>query len=200
MPAKSSRPNTTPAAPGAKPAWESKWVRLVVLGIVLVAAVGVAVVLLRGHHKSQPATTQVTPIPAVGLDASGLKSYATALNQVIYWAGPRKGYTYELTRTANNWFYVRYLPPLVKVGTRGKYLTIATYPLPGALASLTASTSYGKPLAVVGNSAAIARVEKGKATNVYVAYPGIDLEIEVYAPKPSVARAVATSGALQPVP
>lgn len=179
-----------------------KYAGLGALGIVALAgAVIIAVVLGKGasspHGSGPPRVKQIGPI---ALSASGLRSYAADLNQVIYWVGPRKGDRYEFTRTTNNYVYVRYLPRRVQAGTHErKYLFVATYPLAKALASLKAS-DHGRVLKVAGSKGAIAAVERGTPTNVRVAYPGVAFEIEVYDPNAREARAVAASGALTPVP
>src|SRR5207253_8975722 len=77
------------------------------------------------------------PIAPVALSASGLATLAGTVGQPIYWAGPQHGYLYELKRTSDGNVYVRYLPPGVAVGAPGAaYLTVATYPFPGALQAL----------------------------------------------------------------
>ena len=61
----------------------------------------------------------------------GLKTLA-ALGIPIYWAGKRAGVTYELTKTADNRVFIRYLPAGVPIGSSKPYLTIGTYPLSNA--------------------------------------------------------------------
>ena len=147
MPGKAKPPRTTPSpAPTPDPApWQApKYARFAAIGVLaVIAAVAIAFVVGRGG-KSSPGTTQakVTPIGPTLVSASGLKTLARDLGQVIYWVGPVAGDKYEVTRTSTNDVYVRYLPPGVKAGThQGKYPLIATYPLTGALSSLVASDS-----------------------------------------------------------
>jgi hypothetical protein len=195
---------TTPApAPPRQPtAWESIKSHPRVAALVIVAVVaGVAVALLLGQGgHSRPGTTRqvsVTPIGPTLVTASGLKTLAHDLGQVIYWVGPVAGDKYEVTRTSTNDVYLRYLPRGVKAGThQGKYLLVATYPLAEALSSLVASDS-GELLTVAGGKGGLAAVERGRPTNVRVAFPHIDYQIEVYAPHaPKKARKLATSGAI----
>ena len=87
----------------------------------------------------------------------------------------------------------------MKAGQRqGKYLVIATYPHGGAFAAVKAIDN-GHPLTVAGGKYGIAAVERGKPTNVRVAFPHVDFEIEVYDPTARQARRWATSAALAPV-
>jgi hypothetical protein len=178
-------------------------VRLAALGVVgAAAAVAIALVVGRGAGRSLAGTTQVavTSVGPIALSASELKARAATLDQAVYWIGPVVGYRYELTRTTANSVFVRYLPPGVTAGAnQGEYLVIATYPSVGALGAVKAADG-GHPLTVAGGKGGIAAVERGKPTNVRVAFPHVDSQIEVYAPSADEARAVATSARLTPVP
>ena len=48
-----------------------------------------------------------------------LEAVAKSLGHPVYWAGPRKGVTYELTRTTDGKVYIRYLPRGTHVGDDG---------------------------------------------------------------------------------
>jgi hypothetical protein len=135
----------------------------------------------------------------VGLSAEGLRAQSKDLRQQIYWAGPKPGYTYELTRTATGRVFVRYLPPGKTVGAKGSdYLIIATYRFTKpfrALKALAARNGGGFKLQDGG----FVYVGPRAGKSVYVAYPGVPYEIEVYAPSPARARSVARSGDVRPV-
>jgi hypothetical protein len=194
---------TPDPAPDPAPWYASKYARLGAVGIVAVAAaVTLAIVLGNGRDHSRPSTHgTVAPIGPIALSASALKARAATLDQPIYWVGPVVGDTYELTRTTTDNVYIRYLPPGVDAGThQSEYLVIATYPYKGALAALKAAHNEGKPLTVAGGKGGVAAVERGRPTNVHVAFPRVDYQIEVYSPRASAARTLATSGALTPVP
>lgn len=166
--------------------------------LAVAAAAGIVVwLVILPAGANHPRATIVSPIAPVALSASGLRTLAGAVGQPIYWAGPARGHRYELTRTSAGNVYIRYLPRGVEAGATGaKYLVVTTYPQRGAFAALRAAG--GKELSVAG-SRGIAVVEPNRATNVRVAFPGVDYEIEVYDPSPRVARAIATSRALGPV-
>ncbi len=56
---------------------------------------------------------------------SELRSFAESASSPVYWAGPKEGFTYELTRTTDGRVYVRYLPEGTAVGDpRSRYLTV----------------------------------------------------------------------------
>jgi hypothetical protein len=141
----------------------------------------------------------VTQIGPIALSAAGLRALSGNINQVIFWVGPVAGDKYELTRNTSNDVFVRYLPAGVKAGThQGEYLVVVTYPYKGALAALKAAND-GPQLTVAGGRGGVARVERGKPTNVHIAFPHIDYQVEVYSPSAKKARRLATSAALTPV-
>ena len=196
-------PRIPTGLPPSEPGWyTSRYVRFAAIGVVaLAAAAGIALALHHGgaSPRGDGPGARNTLGPIV-LNAAELKARVTALNQEAYWIGPVAGYSYELTRTATKAVYVRYVPAGVKAGANeGQYLVIATYPFAGALAAVKA-VDNGHPLKVAGSKGAIAAVESGKPTNVRVAFPNVDYQIEVYAPSPQGALAAATSAALKPVP
>jgi hypothetical protein len=130
-----------------------------------------------------------------------LKALAVSLGHPVYWAGSKSGVTYELTRTTDERVYVRYLPAGVAIGdTRPNYLTVGTYPQKGALAILkaTATRTHVAPLKLAKGGLAL--VDAKRPTSVYVAYPTVDLQIEVFDPSPGRARELVTSGRVTPVP
>jgi hypothetical protein len=137
------------------------------------------------------------PLGPVLAPATELKAVSKVLRRPIYWAGPRKGSHYEFTRTTNSSVFLRYLPHGVKAGEQpGKLLIVATYPLRGAYRHLE---KYANGKAVVGPNGSIYAVNPDSPTSVYVAFPKVNYEIEVYDPSPKVARTVAASGHVQPV-
>ena len=87
-----------------------------------------------------PATTTATvkPIAPVGLSAQGLRTLTSSIPEPVYWAGPKPGYLYELTRTSAGKIFIRYLPSGTPVGTKkATYLIVATYPFQDALKAIT---------------------------------------------------------------
>jgi hypothetical protein len=131
------------------------------------------------------------------LSASEMKAASKLLRQPIYWHGPRKGYHYEFTHTTSGYSYVRYLPHGVRAGDpRAKFLIVATYPYPGAYAALK-KYAHGKVSS--GPNGSIYYAQPGHKQSVYIAWPKVDFEIEVYDPKPAVSRSIAASGKVKPV-
>ncbi len=131
------------------------------------------------------------------LSAGELATESKLLHKPIYWAGPLKGDRLEYTHTANGYSFVRYLPHGAKAGiTSTKFLVVATYPLARAYKSLQ---KYAHGKASAGPNGSIYFADPAHPKSVYVAFPKVNFEIEVYDPSPKVARAIAASGEVQPV-
>jgi hypothetical protein len=172
------------------------------LALVVAAAVaaGIAVWAVAGRGDTSkttgPTRPVATPIPAVALSAGGLATLARAVKQPIYWAGPRKGFMYELHRTSDGNVYIRYLPPGVQAGAKGAdYLTIATYPFRRAYIALKNVTD-GQKIAIAGGGVVL--VASGYKKSVHLAYPNVDYEVEVYDPSAARVLELARSGRVRP--
>jgi hypothetical protein len=196
-----SAPNTmtTPARSRLGSLLASPRARVVSV-IVAVAVAGgiIAWIVLGASSNNSSAPVSVSPIAPVALSTSGLRTLAHAVRQPIYWAGPKSGYSYELTRTTNGDLYIRYLPAGVKAGAKGaKYLIVATYPFANAYRALQ-TTAKGAAIPIPKGG--IALVDAKYPRSVHLAYPGVDYQVEIYDPSPAVARSVAISGDVTPAP
>jgi hypothetical protein len=176
-------------------------VRLGAVVAVAVAAAFIAWVAIDhggGTSKAPGSQGIAGSIGPIGLSAAGLQAQSRSLHQAVYWAGPKAGYTYELTRTTTGRVYVRYLPPGAAVGAKGaSYLIVATYPFPNAIRALKALARHGGGIPLADGS--FVYVGSRAGTSVYLARPGMPYEIEIYDPSPARARSVAVSGDVRPV-
>ena len=141
------------------------------------------------------ATTQTSE--PVALSANGLATLVEAGGQPIYWVGPRQGSMYELSRRDGQVF-VRYLPRGVGAGDSQALLTVATYAVPDAF-RITSQANPGTDVVRLSGGG-VAALSESSPTSAYVAFPGVEYQIEIYDPDPAVVRDLATSGAVQPVP
>lgn len=186
---------------------DAAWARRpdVRIGAVVAIAVAVAFVvwlIVRNNDSgswSKPGTTTVQEIAPVGASESRLRSLSVDVGRPVYWLGPRSNNTYELSRTAQDRIYVRYLPHDAAVGTKLEYPFVGTYPVRGAykvlksLAKTSGETSFTTP------KNGIAVYSDSHPTNVYVAFPDSDVQIEVFDPSAGRAREVVASGRVVPV-
>jgi hypothetical protein len=142
--------------------------------------------------RVRPLLTAVTP--------QRLATLASTTGQPIYWAGPRPRVTYELTRTTDGRYFVRYLPRGVRVGNRsGQYLLVGTYPVRDAYKAVrrAAKQSGAHTFRVPGGGLAVVNDRAPK--NVYFAYPRNAYQVEVFDPSGRQARQLVASGAVKPV-
>lgn len=182
------------ARAGAR-ARELLWQPRIVLGAV--AAVAAAATLGGCGDSSAPSSgPKYKPTGPVALSANGLRTLAGVVGQPIYWAGPKPGYLYELTRTGTGNVIIRYLPPGAKVGAKGSYFTVATYPFPNALEALN-KVAHGRQHRLPGGGIAV--VSEKSPKSVHIAYPEVDYQVKVFDPSPARSRQVALSGEVRPV-
>lgn len=175
--------------------------------IALALAVGFVVwLIVRGDDDDSsgaPTTTQTATVPEIGPVAAtpaALRALSDQVGHPIYWIGPRPRRTYELTRTSSGRIFIRYLPPGAEIGNRSAdYTIVGTYPVSDALDVLRKlSTQEGeKGVLAPGGGLAVYSIEA--PNNVYVAFPGSDVQIEVFDPRPQRALRLVTSGRVAPV-
>jgi hypothetical protein len=176
--------------------------------IVVAVAIAIAIILwlvLSGGdddnntaNQSQP-TPQRPGLPAVRLDQSSLKSYASGQDDPVYWVGPRDNRGYEVTRTNDGSTYIRYLPTGVKAGDpRPEFLTVGSYPNAKALASVRqAGKKKGYTTTELDGGGEAVSNTGGRS--VYLAFPNSPVLIEVWDPKPGRSLDLVRGGAVVPV-
>ncbi len=149
------------------------------------------------HPESQTAAPS-TNAP-VAASAGELRTLAARLGHPIYWAGPKPGYTYELTQTPSGRVFIRYLPSGTKVGDpRAQFLTVATYPFPGAYAVVAKMAKGSGRIGLAHGGVAV--VDSAYPKSIHLAFPGVSDQVEVFDPSPSTGRKLVASGAIRPVP
>jgi hypothetical protein len=160
-----------------------------------VAAVGVALAWPFGSDEetSQPGVPEK-------ISSADLRALARATDHPVYWAGRSRDDSYELTQTRRGAVHVRYLPAGTAAGDkRAAFLTVSTYPYTRAYAVTSSSAERpgmaGRPAPAGG----IAAWSRRRPTNVYLAYPGSDVLVEVFHPDPEQARELATTGDVGPI-
>jgi hypothetical protein len=162
--------------------------------VALALALGfVAWIVLRDGSSHSSTSPIPAGLKAVPVSAEGLHTLAS-LGVRIYWIGPRPGSTYELTKTADNRVFIRYLPDGAKVGTKKQYLTIGTYPARNAYATARRRARETGSVKVPAGKSVAAYYRSDAPENVFLAVPGSDYTIEVYDPSPGRANDLVTSG------
>lgn len=165
---------------------------LVVLSLALIAAV--VVWLVAGDDDSSPAAESEV-VTATQLPA-------TKQGKTVYWLGERPDTSYELTESPSGRVYIRYLTGDAEAGDeRTVFLTVATYPEEDGIAALrrAAREQDGAKLGRTDDGAVLL-IDPTSPNNAHLAYPGANLQVEVYSPVPGQALRLASNGAVQPVP
>jgi hypothetical protein len=152
----------------------------------------------RSSRSGQATVTSGVAGGAVAVSEPGLRTLAS-LGRSIYWAGPKTGYTYELTQPQDGLVSVRYLPAGTPIGSSNAFLTVGTYPVAGAYAVTTRAARQPEAVTVRVPNGGVAFYRAGLPTNVYVAYPGVNYQIEVFDPSPGEAPGLVAGGAIRQV-
>jgi hypothetical protein len=171
---------------------------LLVLGIgVLVAASVVVWLLVRGDgDKASPSTAD----GPVLVSQSDLERVAAEADHPVYWAGPRSGYSYELTVTASDRTYVRYLPKGVAAGDpRAEFLTVGTYPSHSSFKDLKRAAKDDGTRSESLDGGGLMIFSATRPTSVYFGYPGKPFQVEVFAPSAEAARKLVLDGGATPI-
>jgi hypothetical protein len=163
------------------------------------AAIAAAAVVAFLAFGSSSDSVKVEPGKPRIVSQQELSSYVKSGNRTAFWAGPAaSGFKLELTEVRGRRIFVRYLSSAAKAGDpRAAYTTVATYPMAGAYNKIKAASSRpGAVASQVPGGGAMTLYYKKTPSNVYVARPGSDFLVEVFAPQPRAAYQLAGSSSL----
>ncbi len=167
---------------------------------VALAAVAVVVLLASCGGSSDTTSTEATTgsSSAIVVPQSGLLKAMKGVGYPVYWAGPRLGVEYEVSRQEDRAF-VRYLPKGEEPESERKFLTVGSYRDSKALAGIRESGQKQGAILVQIKGGGTAYAEGTEATSAYMAFPGVDTQVEVFDPKAGEALRLIRSGAIVPV-
>lgn len=168
-------------------------IALAAVGLVAVAVI--LVLLLGGDDSKKSSDSAKSSNGAEIVSADALQDAAAQHATPVYWAGEQKGAELELSQPSKDRTYVRYLTDGAEAGDqRPDFLTVSTYAQANAVAALR---RQGKePGGVIGTAPGNATVyfSQTNPQSVYLAYPGVPVEIEVYDPSFRRALQLVNSG------
>lgn len=171
-----------------------------ILGAVAAALlVALAVVLAFVGAGEEDESAGLADLSARIVDPAELSELEDELGYPLYWAGAPAGRRLELRVESGN-AYLRYLPPGVAAGDpRQRFLTVGTYPVTDAEAALERTARSAGADLEPGPGGGVVLANPSSAGSAYLAYPGSDLQIEVYDPRPERALQLIREGAIGPV-
>jgi hypothetical protein len=174
---------------------QSRWIQPV-LALLAVVLLGVlAWMLLTGDDDD----VSLTPGQPEVVSVSQLEGFAEDADHQIYWAGEKPDTEIELTETDDGRIYVRYLPS--EGGDATAFLTVASYPVDDGAAALerSARNTDNKEIAR-SDDGAVVLIDTESPNNAHLAYPGDDLQIEIFSPVTGEALRLASRDRVEPVP
>lgn len=179
-----------------RPLLADKRRRYGILGAAAVVVVVLVLLLASGGGDSSPSAPGAPEV----LSVESLREAVSGEDPPVYWAGDRAGTELELSEPEPGQTYIRYLTDGAKAGDeRAEFLTVGTYAQEDPVAALREQGD--KPGGVIGEAPGNATVyfNRNQPRSVYLAYPGIEAQIEVYDPKFSRALRLVNSGQIVPV-
>ena len=169
-----------------------------VLGLGIAVAAVVVIWLLLAKGGSSSTTPSGKNGPTIVSQAQ-LERLAGTLDYPVYWAGPKPGYSYELT-AANGRVWVRYLPAGVRAGDpRPNFLVVGSYRQPSSFKGLRRAAKQPDSVSERISDGGLLVYNSSRPTSVYFSYPGVKYQVEVYAPSAERAHSLVASGKVTPV-
>ena len=170
---------------------------LAAVGVLLLAGLAALLVwlIVRGDDSDEPRRAA-----AEFVTIDELRDLAEGEDGPVFWAGPRPGMQYEISRAADGRIYLRYLPPDAEVGDpRGNFLTVGTYPGEDAFQATQRLGDAEGAVTEELEGGGIAVYNEATPTSVYLAFPEINRQVEVFHPDPEQVRHLAYTGAIMPI-
>lgn len=187
---------------GGAGSWFNQNRRTVLIGgavVVIVVAAIISFSVGGDDNKSSSSNGNTNTVASAQppVNAEGLKTAVSAVGGAgkVFWAGEEAGFTYVLRTEANGQASVRYIPTDGDPQAQGAvYRVLGSYPIKDAF-NVTKKAGEGADSVLLTNSdGSIVVYNKNKTTNVYIAFPKVDVQIEIFDPTPGKALELATSG------
>jgi hypothetical protein len=175
----------------AEPGGTRKRAERIAALLALILAALVVVLALVGGDSSDDSSGGAAEIVTVDSLREAAEDGATP----IYWAGPQGGGELELSRPDASRTYVRYLTGGAKAGDpTSDFLTVATYAHDEPVAALRRQGREPGGVLASAPGGATVYFSRNQPRSVYLAYPGVDVQIEVYDPDFKHALELVNSG------
>lgn len=161
------------------------------LGVAAVLAV--ALVAWLALKDDDDSSSDSNGVEIVSVDS--LRDTAAEQEAPIYWAGEQEGTELELSQPDEDRTYVRYLTGDAEAGDpRPDFLTVGTYATADPVAALKRQSREAGGVLAKAPGGATVYFDRDQPGSVYLAYPGVDVQIEVYDPDFERALQLVNSG------
>jgi hypothetical protein len=178
--------------------------------VLLVAGLGMSIafalvlwLLIAGTDSTSTSTTSAESTdPSNGAEivsVESLRETASRQGAPIYWAGLPQSSELELSQPAAGRTYVRYLTDEAEAGDPRPFLTVGSYELADPAAALRRQGNQADGVLASAPRGGVVYFSRSNPRSVYLAYPGVDVEVEIFAPSFKQALELATSGEIAPV-
>lgn len=180
-----------------KPGTDTNKIRTyIALALVGLAAILLVVWLVSGDDDDSPSASGEAQI----VSADELEEAVEDEAEPVYWAGEKEGTELELSQPEAGRTYVRYLTEGAEAGDqRAEFLTVGTYVQQGAVAALRRQAKEADGVLGTAPGDAVVYFNRDQPASVYLAYPGVDVQIEVFDPNFTRALQLVNSGQIVPV-
>ncbi len=129
------------------------------------------------------------------VSVDSLRDTAAEQETPVYWAGEQEGAELELSQPDEDRTYVRYLTGGAEAGDpKPDFLTVGTYTNVEAVAALRQRGNEPGGVLSEAPGGATVYFSRDQPQSVYLAYPGVDVEIEVFDPDAKRALQLVNSG------
>jgi hypothetical protein len=154
---------------------------------IFIAVSAVAITVLSGalllHNHNQKAWRVDALSGKVALSQNQLESLVTEESLTAYWAGPRPGYLYSIDTTAKNRVFLQY----IQANKDSKNVIansriIATYYSKDGFARTVAAATQSGNTGFRNLNGSVVFYENDRNTDVYLAFPGEEVQIEIFDP------------------
>jgi len=185
-----------PAAQPGSPNSVNKVRSYIALALVALAAVLLVAWLVSGDDEDSEAGSGAAEIVSV----EQLEDALVGKGGPVYWAGEQQGAEIELSRPEAGRTYIRYLTGDAEAGDpRADFLTVGSYVHPDPVAALRKQGRESGGVLGTAPGKAVVYFSRNQPSSVYLAYPGVDVEIEVFDPNFTKALQLVNSGQIVPV-
>ncbi|HEX5927968.1 MAG TPA: hypothetical protein VFY48_01090 [Solirubrobacterales bacterium] len=169
----------------------------IALALVGLAAVLLVAWLVSGDDDDSSATDSGA---ATIVSAEELEDAVADDAEPVYWAGEQEGAELELSRPEEGRTFVRYLTDGADAGDpRAEFLTVGTYVQPEAVKALRGQAKEANGVLGTAPGKGVVYFNRDQPASVYLAYPGVDVQIEVFDPSFTRALQLVNSGQIVPV-